>query len=136
MKKAWVLTLLLCVFSVPLTAQEQDQKVWNSGNEFLSLCGDMPDSPPAGAVTFPPKFHWGMCLGYVRGVDDGVQMAYDIQNDPQPYCVPSEVTTGQMIRVLTKFIKDHPEKAHSKTKVLEIESLKDAFPCKQPSKKQ
>jgi len=41
-----------------------------------------------------------------------------------------------MMRVLIKFIKDHPEKAHSLTAVLEIESLMEAFPCKQPSKKQ
>jgi Rap1a immunity proteins len=64
------------------------------------------------------------------GVDDGVRMTYDIQDQPQPYCLPDEVTTGQTVRILIKFIKDHPEKAHSQTRVLVIESLTDAFPCK------
>jgi Rap1a immunity proteins len=135
MNKAWMLALILCVAAVPRgEAQQQNQTVGESGNAFLSLCGDMPDSAPK-APALPPEFHWGICLGYVRGVDDGVQTAYDILNETQPYCLPSEVTNGQMIRVLIKFIKDHPEKAHSKTRVLEIESFMDAFPCKQPSKK-
>jgi hypothetical protein len=64
-----------------------------------------------------------------------ITLAYDIVGQSQPYCLPDEVTHGQMMRVLIKFIKDHPEKAHFKTGVLEVESFMDAFPCKQPSKK-
>jgi hypothetical protein len=132
MKRLGLIVILALCMSVSLaTTQEHHQSVWNSGNDFLPLCGDMTDSP-----TVPPDFHWGECLGYIRGVDDGVEMAYDIMGQSQPYCIPSEVTSGQMSRVLIKFIKDHPEKAHSKTSVLEIEAFMNAFPCKQPSKKQ
>jgi hypothetical protein len=120
--------MLLWLFAVPLVAaQGQEQHFWNSsGNEFISLC--VPDEPT--------NLHWDECMGYVIGIDDGIQLAYDIQGKPQPYCIPSEVTTGQMVRVLIKFIKDHPEKAHSKTSVLAVESFITAFPCKRPSKKQ
>jgi hypothetical protein len=133
MKTRWMLVLLIFVFAVPLVSA-QDHLWGGTGNEFLAGCGDMPDSSPT-SPTAPPEFDWGRCQGYVIGIDDGVQLAYDIVGQPQPYCVPSEVTTGQLIRVLIKFIKDHPEKAHSKTKVLEVEAFINAFPCKQPSKK-
>jgi Rap1a immunity proteins len=125
MNKVWVLALFLCVSVVPL-AETQDntsRDVGDSGNAFLSLCGNMPDNAPSG-------FQQGDCLGYIVGVDNGVQTAYDIENQPQPYCVPDAVTHGQMIRVLIKFINDHPEKAHEETRLLEFEALMGAFPCK------
>src|SRR5437879_4922143 len=126
MSKAWVLALRLCMFVIPLAwTQDQYQDLRDSGNVFLSVCGESPDSSSKA-----PPFQRGACYGYVLGVDDGVRMTYDIQDQTQPYCLPDEVTTGQTVRILIKFIKDHPEKAHSQTRVLVVESLMDAFPCK------
>jgi len=133
MKTAWMLTLL-CVFAVPLaTAQEQNQSVSESGNAFLTQCELVLDRSSMKEKGDPVDA--GECFGYVVGVNHGVRMAYDIVGQPQPYCLPDGVTHGQMMRVLIKFIKDHPEKAHQPTVGLEIESFMDAFPCKQPSKK-
>ena len=92
-------------------------------------CGDAPNS------TSPQsRFQQGECFGYAIGADDGVRTAFDILNEAQPYCIPDGVTNGQIVRILTKFIKDHPEKAHKQTRVLVIESLMDAFPCRAKKK--
>lgn len=126
-----MLALLLCVPAVLLAeTQAQSQDVEYSGNAFLSLCGNVPDPLPKDS-----PFQQGQCLGYVNGVDEGVRLAYDIQHETQPYCLPDEVTKGQTMRILIKFIKDHPEKAHFQTRVLLVESFMEAFPCKTKSKK-
>jgi hypothetical protein len=131
MSKAWMLALLLCVCVIPLAeTQEHTSDPSDSGNAFLSLCGNMPDLSPKQSL-----FQQGQCLGYVVGIDDGWRIAYDMQSQSQPYCAPDGVTNGQLMRVLIKFIKDHPEKAHFQTRVLEVESFMDAFPCKAQSKK-
>ncbi len=120
-----MLALLLCLPAVPpAEPQEQSQSVDESGNAFLSLCEDSADS-----ASKQSHLQQGECFGYVDGVDDGIRIAYDIMSQPKPYCLPDGVTHGQMMRVLIKFIKDHPEKAHSQTRVLEIRSFMDAFPC-------
>jgi hypothetical protein len=125
MSRTWVVVLILCVsIAVPVAkTQNNTMDVGDSGNAFLSLCGNMPDNAPSG-------FQQGDCLGYVVGVDDAIRMAYDVQNQTQPYCVPEEVTHGQVVRVLIKFIHDHPEKAHAETRMLEFQALIGAFPCK------
>jgi len=139
MNKAWMLALLLCVCVIP-PAKTQEQKrqfPWDSGNAFLTLCGD--ESPKE------PYAVQGECLGYVVGVQDGVAIEYDIESrafhaqgmEPlaETYCSPDEVTQGQMMRILIKFIKDHPETAHFPTKLLAVQSFRDAFPCKSKDKK-
>jgi Rap1a immunity proteins len=131
MKRAWMLALLLYLPAVPLVeTQEQRECVDKSGKAFLSLCEDAADS-----TSKQSHSQEGECFGYVHGVDDGIGIAYDIIGQPKSYCFPDGVTHGQMMRVLIKFIKDHPEKAHSQTRVLEMRSFMDAFPCKRPSKK-
>jgi hypothetical protein len=135
MKTAWTLTLLLCITASPFAeTQEQKPSVDESGNAFLSQCELVIDRYSMKDKEGSPV-DAGECYGYVTGFNHGVGMAYDIVGQPQPYCLPDGVTHGQMMRVLIKFIKDHPEKAHKLTGVLEIESFMDAFPCKQPSKK-
>src|SRR5258708_7305329 len=131
MKTAWMLALLLCLCAVPMVeTQERRQSLDESGNAFLSLCEDAGDSSSKQS-----HFQEGECFGYADGVDDGIRMTFDAVNRPKPYCLSDEVTHGQMMRVLVKFIKDHPEKAHHQTRVLETESFMDAFRCKPPDKK-
>lgn len=109
-------------------AQDKTPVLWKSGNAFLSECGDMTQKTSA-------TFVQGVCVGYVEGVREGFQMAYPVQNLNPPYCIPAEATVGQLASILIKFIKDHPEKSHLETRMLEIESLTDAFPCKAAAKK-
>jgi hypothetical protein len=131
MNKARWLGLLLCIALIP-GAQTQDEKrasIWESGNAFLSACADLSESSRTSG------YEQGVCLGFVKGIEAGVSMAYDYENRTAPFCVPDEVTNGQMLRVLTKFITDHPEKAHYQTRVLELEALMKTFPCETKGKK-
>ena len=45
------------------------------------------------------------------------------------YCAPKEVTVGQLVLVIVKFLRDHPERLHQGRAALTMEALTTAFPC-------
>jgi hypothetical protein len=59
------------------------------------------------------------CLGYVNGFVDADERS----------CPPSPVTMQQYVRVVVKYLNDHPEKLHLGRAQLVGESLGNAFPC-------
>ena len=69
------------------------------------------------------------CLGFAEGLTMGV-MATDIQRASKTFCEPDNVTNLQVVRIITKYIADHPDKAHEPTAVLAVEALRKAFPGK------
>jgi hypothetical protein len=67
-----------------------------------------------------------LCIGavpYVRGLDDGITL---LDTD---YCASDGLTNGQLEKILLKFIKDNPAKAHFATVVLFMGAVEAAFPC-------
>jgi hypothetical protein len=66
-----------------------------------------------------------ICLGYVMGVTEGLQSRHTT-------CVPkgAGVSGGQIMDVVTNYLRDHPEARHYAA-FSEVElALKKAFPCK------
>jgi hypothetical protein len=59
------------------------------------------------------------CLGYINGFVDA----------DDRHCSPDGVTMQQYIRVVVKFLNDHPEKLHLGRAHLVGEALGNAFPC-------
>jgi uncharacterized protein YoaH (UPF0181 family) len=46
-------------------------------------------------------------------------------------CFPTEgMTSGQAVRIVTKYLNARPERLHHDAHVLVIEALQEAFPCK------
>jgi hypothetical protein len=45
-------------------------------------------------------------------------------------CTDGDVTMGQQIRVVVKYLEDHPEELNKLSAVLIEKSLSKAFPCK------
>jgi len=74
------------------------------------------------------------CLGFVNGI---MVMAYDWQASAKQSkltflpCLPLDgMTSGQALRIVTKYLKAHPEKLHRDAHILVVEALTEAFPCK------
>ena len=61
----------------------------------------------------------GPCIGYLEG------LAYT-----KDFCQPNEVTIGQVVAVVIKYIEARPERMHEHFGVLALEALKAAWPCK------
>jgi hypothetical protein len=80
------------------------------GNELIGRCTDKYDS-----------FNSGYCRGLVIGIE------YTAGSDT--VCTPYGVTNGQLIRIVLKYLKDHPELLHRDDTSLIHEALQKAFPC-------
>jgi hypothetical protein len=63
-------------------------------------------------------------VGYCHGMVQGV--IYFSTSD----CAPEGVSIKQDLRVVVKYLEDHPEKLHLHAAQLVMEALAKAFPCK------
>ena len=77
----------------------------------------------------------GYCGGYIDGVTDVEAMwkAVDKKagiNAHDHYCMPEEVTNGQVLKILKKWLDNNPEKLHWRADSIIHAALLEAFPCK------
>ena len=124
--------LALLLWSVFVSAQEIKEFPDTSGNAFVRLCSAIDKD---GRTDREAKLNMA-CIGYVSGVVDGVfwEVAFvgakGSKEPPKPYCLPENTENGQLIRIVMKYIRNHPEEAHQKTAFLIFNALGEAFPCK------
>jgi hypothetical protein len=82
------------------------------------------------------------CLAYVLGFADGLKMGSVVNtvksNTRTPttsggnvgVCEPDHVSNEQLIRVVLKYLQQHPESLHEPAGFLVWTALHEAFPCK------
>ena len=76
------------------------------------------------------------CAGYIAGLADGYGLAEDMEKfrvgSSHPlFCLPKEGLLGsQGVRVVVKWLREHPETLHQERKVLVMRAFEGAFPCK------
>lgn len=68
------------------------------------------------------------CGGYVLGVVDALISAS--ATTETTYCIPANADSGQLVRVVAKYLNDNPAKLNDPAGVLVTKSIVDAFPCK------
>ena len=49
--------------------------------------------------------------------------------DKPYFCVPTDASDGQLVKVVTKYLNEHPEELHTDAAGLVANALQDAFPC-------
>ena len=64
------------------------------------------------------------CGGYVQGFRDAVDMT------APAFCIPNQATSGQLIRVLVKYLQDHPKDLHLDEADLIKVAFMDAYRCR------
>jgi len=67
----------------------------------------------------------GTCAGFVLAMLEASPTLA-----PEKLCLPRDVKVGQAIRVVVKFLKDHPEKLHEVSSELVLNAFLQVFPCK------
>lgn len=63
------------------------------------------------------------CQGYVAGV-------FDAESFFPTLCVPDEASYGQLVDVVTQWLRDHPERRHESAVRLVVQAINEKFPCK------
>lgn len=86
-----------------------------AGNVLLEQCESRDNSVYEGA-----------CYGFITGV-------YDTSDgktwNGKTYCSPKGVTTGQLVKVVIKWLNEHPEALHNTAASLVQAAFLEAFPC-------
>jgi hypothetical protein len=104
------LAVFLCVLS-PAIALGQGGFAFISGNTLYERC-------VPGASDTANSF----CIGYVTGVADVLMQLHTV-------CLPSGVEIGQLVDVVTKHLRDHPEVRHYQANNEIGIVLGTTFPC-------
>jgi hypothetical protein len=129
-------SLLLLVVAVCLApAAAQDEMLWDSGNAFVRFCSSM--DKPSKEGTGAENLQNAVCASYVSGLDDGVQLelsVFRVESKAKitgKYCYSGGIEgieQGQIVRILLKYIRNNPEKAHDPVPVLFLLAMQEAFP--------
>jgi len=69
------------------------------------------------------------CYGFVVGIEDAQDTFTALGKMSPLWCSPDEVSAGQLIRVVTKYLREHPESLHRSASSLVANALGFAFPC-------
>ncbi len=108
MKRLLVVILIILISSSMAYAEFLD------GNELHRQCQD-PDIEQS-------------CNGYIIGVSDALE-GIDSGIGKVKFCLPDNVTYGQVTDVTKKWLIDYPDKRHLSASGLVVFSLFTAFPC-------
>jgi len=83
------------------------------GNQLWNQCNNIPAS-----------YAYMVCVGYIVGVADVL-----VNENSNNVCLPSNATQAQVADVVTKYLRDYPERRHFLAYSTVAVALADAFPC-------
>jgi hypothetical protein len=75
------------------------------------------------------------CIGYVKGVMHGLWLEHGAaeaqtgRTISKPYCDANDAENGQIVRIVLKYIRDHPADANKPTALLIMRALAEVYPC-------
>jgi len=105
-----------------------------TGNDFLQVC--VPAMDRLNADDFKVDGNnaeyilpMGLCLGYYRGLKHSLYAMMGATN--KFICTPDNVSDGQALSIIKKYINDNPAKSHELIYGLHIKAFAEAFPCKE-----
>jgi hypothetical protein len=115
----WLLTLAF-VLSTTSIAVEQNVPSTSDGNQLLPRCQSAIDALGHDSwKSHQESFDTGYCSGLVEGI------SYASTHS----CLPDGATVGQAVRVVVKYLNDHPEDLNLDERELVDVALGLAFPC-------
>lgn len=102
------------------------------GNELLEACNlalneEAINSQKTHNDTAKANFCIGFVDGFLRSL--GIYEAANTYSGGQNHICLPEAPLGQYVRVVHKFLQDHPNELHTNEGTLVFRALKEAFPC-------
>ena len=103
---------------MPLSAQSQAGFTFLNGSQLLQKCES--DSNAA----------YETCSGFILGIHDYNEALVGLEILPtKTFCAPLDATAGQLVKVVTKYLNEHPENLHYAAGSEVPVALMEAFPC-------
>jgi hypothetical protein len=103
------------------------------GNDLLAKCHYWFVEDNSRPTTNMEWVDMGTCAGYLSGVTDVERIWKVVEGKTSKashYCTPDEVTNGQKLKILKKWLDDNPNKLHERADLIIHRALLQAFPCK------
>jgi Rap1a immunity proteins len=109
----FAVAILLLALTMPASAQDT-----TTANQMLPGCKGLLDNSMTSGVSV---YQQGRCGGYVASL---------VYGGGQEFCSPKEVSIGEAVAVVIKYIEARPERMHEPFGGLALEALIAAWPCK------
>jgi hypothetical protein len=131
MQKLWaglggLFTALALTGYLVLTAEA------TTGNEMLLACSNaesaLVNKEKGKMLDLGESLMAGVCLGHVTGIKFFINTA--TQNTDYPVCVPANATNGQVLAVVARYLRNHPEMRAEDFNYLVTDALHEVWPCK------
>jgi hypothetical protein len=103
------------------------QEGLHSGNDLLEGCriASDPQHYANTTITVRMAYRAGLCGGFVSM---GVAHARYMEKERRS-CPPDGVTTGQVLKMLVKYLDDYPQMLNGDLRGVTLIVLKNAWPC-------
>jgi hypothetical protein len=111
----WILALVFlsaCVWP-------QSANAYTTGNDLQDDC--------SAALQGQSGARAGLCMGFIDGYRELAVMTQP--SNAKLLCLPDAVSNGQLLRVIAKYLGQHPERLHLPAAQLIYDATNDAFPC-------
>lgn len=128
-----LLLVAILVLAQPSVAQEN--KVEQDGNWLLKHCIQAVRSLDGDSLDGTKGMRSMYCLGYISGFVSSHTLTVLITETSPLFCAPKGgfprggLQTGQSVRIVVKWLNDHPENLHLDGGMLTLMALRTAFPC-------
>ncbi|WP_439672890.1 Rap1a/Tai family immunity protein (plasmid) [Cupriavidus necator] len=101
-----------------------------TGGDLLRMCGATVKHQDGVEISAQESSEAIWCIGYVNGFLDAVGMTPPKFQGKQAICLPpSGITNDQAIRLLVKWLREHPEGLHQSGRMEALIALSKTFPC-------
>lgn len=114
--------LLSPAFAVDMTA-----------DQLYKDCQKNDDANKNMQISLEGQFQAGMCVGYIKGLDDMLYLYYSKRKDKSSkvllYCLPDGGTLNDMGAAYINYMKNHPEQNHEEAGKVLIKALMEKYPC-------
>jgi hypothetical protein len=102
-----------------------------TGVQILQACGSAVKQQDGAQISMQESIESIWCIGYLGGLLDGFGMSPPKINGRQVLCLPEQgITNDQLVRLVTKWLREHPENLHESGRMEALIALSKAFPCK------
>lgn len=86
------------------------------------------DSLPSDTVSRDTAELGSICISYISGILDTLIFDNTVLKI-RLFCIPKDITSDQAIRVIVKYLEDHPEQLNDPAIILVLTAFKTYFPC-------
>lgn len=132
MRALWVLLFVMLTTPAGSAQKELDPeeliRFQVNGSMLQSMCRDAIRSLNGESIQRVSLVRAGKCSGYVAGAMDS-RFAWEEVAKQKLFCMPEGVSGEQPIRIVAKYLEQHPDELHLPAATLVIFAFVGAFPC-------